>query len=70
MSLIHQFTLTSQLDELARSRGGHTAIVCSKARYDYRALRSRVIRLANALEGAGVGKGGAGVFLALVDVAG
>jgi acyl-CoA synthetase (AMP-forming)/AMP-acid ligase II len=57
VSLIHQFTLTSQLDELARSRGGHTAIVCSKARYDYRALRGRVIRLANALESAGVGKG-------------
>lgn len=54
---IHEFTLTSLLDELARSRGGHTAIVCSQARYDYRALRQRVIKLANALEAAGVGKG-------------
>ncbi len=54
---IHEFTLTSALDELARSRATHTAIVCGKVRYDYRMLRQRVIRLANALEAAGVGQG-------------
>ena len=56
-SVIHEFTLTSLLDELARSRGDHTAIVCSGARYDFRALRQRVIKLANALGAKGVGPG-------------
>ena len=56
-SALHEISLSSVLDELARSRGSHPAVVSGEARYDYRAFRARVIRLANALEAAGVGDG-------------
>ena len=56
-SAVNEFSLSSLLDELARSRGGHIAIVGGEARYDYRTLRRRVIQLANALEAKGLGRG-------------
>ncbi|HET6971875.1 MAG TPA: AMP-binding protein [Phenylobacterium sp.] len=55
--LVNEFSLSSLLDELARSRGGHTAAIGPDVCHNYRTLRARVIRLANALEGSGVGRG-------------
>ena len=56
-SSINEFSLSSLLDELARSRGGHPAVVDGAVRHDFRTLRARVIALANALEAAGVTRG-------------
>lgn len=57
MSLVNEFSIPAALAELERSRGGHKAVVCGDIEYDYAALRARSLRLAAALEGAGVGQG-------------
>jgi len=62
-SSINEFSLSSLLDELARSRGGHPAAIDGDVRHDFRTLRARVIRLANALEAAGVTRGGRVLWL-------
>ena len=62
-SSINELTLASLTDELARSRGGHAAVLAVDAQYDYRELRRRVVKLANALEDAGVARGGRVLWL-------
>jgi acyl-CoA synthetase (AMP-forming)/AMP-acid ligase II len=57
LSPLNAFSLPAVLDELARSRPNHLAVACGQDRHDYRTLRDRVLRLAGALEAAGVGPG-------------
>jgi acyl-CoA synthetase (AMP-forming)/AMP-acid ligase II len=54
---INEFSLSSLTDELARSRGGHAAAISPEGVFDYRALRLRTVKLANAFEALGVGPG-------------
>jgi acyl-CoA synthetase (AMP-forming)/AMP-acid ligase II len=56
-SPLNTFTLPAVLDELARSRAKHTAIVCGGSCYTYKTLRERVVKLANAFEAKGIGSG-------------
>ena len=54
---INEFSLSSLTDELARSHGGHAAVIATDVCYDYRTLRARTVKLASALEALGVGLG-------------
>jgi len=57
MNLVTDFSIPGVLDELSRSRGTSTAIVCGDVEYNYRTLRDRSRRLADALAKSGVGPG-------------
>lgn len=54
---IHEHTLADVLRAHATNRPGSLGAVCGSTRLDYAALDERVNRLANALLGAGVGRG-------------
>lgn len=55
--LVHSYSLDAILEEHRRSRGDHVAVICEGHVLTYSQLADRVIRLANALEDAGVGRG-------------
>ncbi|MDR2188071.1 MAG: AMP-binding protein [Azonexus sp.] len=56
-NLVHSFSLDAILEEHRRSRPENVASICEGQILTYAQLADRVIRLANALEDAGVGKG-------------
>ncbi|NWG52168.1 MAG: AMP-binding protein [Hydrogenophilaceae bacterium] len=61
---LHEHSLIGVLEELARSRAGHTAYVDGAKRISYREARERVHRLANAWAAMGVGAGDRVLWLA------
>lgn len=56
-SPVHSFSLDAILEEHRRSRGNQPAVACEGLVLTYVQLADRAIRLANALEDAGIGKG-------------
>ncbi|MGE0742400.1 MAG: AMP-binding protein [Hyphomonadaceae bacterium] len=61
---LHEHTLPSTLEDLARSRAQHTAYVDGATRITYRDALDRAHRLANAWEALGVGRGDRVLWLA------
>jgi long-chain acyl-CoA synthetase len=61
---LHEHTLPSVLEELARGRSNHTAYVDGDTRITYSEALKRTHRLANALESLGVGAGDRILWLA------
>ncbi len=61
---LHDQTLPGVLEELARSRGAHTAYVDGATRITYREALDRAHRLANAWEAMGIGPGDRVLWLA------
>lgn len=65
--MLHSLTLHTILEEHRRSRPTHTAVVSGDVRLSYPQLADRTIRLANALQDAGVGPGDRMLWLAQND---
>ena len=64
VSPLHTLSLADILEEHRRSRPDHVAAIHEDRRYSYPQLADRVIRLANALEDAGVARGDRILWLA------
>jgi len=65
--VLHSLTLHDVLEEHRRSRPEHLAAVSEDLRLSYPQLADRVVRLANALQDAGVGRGDRILWLAQND---
>jgi len=67
MTMLHSLTLHGVLEEHRRSRPQHVATVAEDRALGYPQLAERVLRLANALQDAGVGRGDRVLWLAQND---
>lgn len=66
--MLHALTLHALLEEHRRSRPDHIAAITDKHALSYPQLADRAVRLANALQDAGVGRGDRILWLAQNDV--